>query len=75
MGQPRRDKPWLVTGMSRGSGEIEASSSFGINRRDLLRLRLRPTAGPSRLMMLRAAESLFRDPTSVPSSRYHEFRA
>ena len=44
--------------MSRGSGEIEASSSFGMNRRDLLRLRLSQTAGPSRSMMLRAAERL-----------------
>ena len=63
--------------MFRGSGEIEASSSFGMNSRDLLRLRLRPTAEPSRSMMLRVAESLSgdptSDPTSVPSSRYHEF--
>ena len=74
MGHPGRENPWHVTGMSEGSGEREASSSSGMKRSDLLRLRLRPSAGPSRSMMLRAAASWSGEPIRVPSSRYQEFK-
>ncbi len=54
IGEPRRVNPSCVIGMSTGNGEVEASTEVGINRRDLLLLRWRPTGGPSVSMILRA---------------------
>lgn len=44
-----------------------------MKRRDLLQFRLRPTAGPSCLMMSRAAASCSGVPLRVPSSQYQAF--
>ena len=67
MGQPRRENPSRVTGISWGRDEMEASFSSGMKRRDLLRLRIRPIVGQSRLMIARAAASSAGVPTSVHS--------
>ena len=56
MGQPRRQNPARVTGISGGRGDREASQSLGMKRRDLPLLRWRPTEGPSVSTMRSAAE-------------------
>ena len=75
MGQPRREKPQRVVGISDGRGEHEASASSGIKRRDLLLLRRSPRAGPSLSTIWRAAARSSGGPTRVPSSRYQAFKA
>ena len=74
MGQPRRQKPPLVTGISDGRVECEESHWLGTTRRDLDLLRWRPR-GPSLSMMSSAAERPSGGPTRVPSSRYQAFKA
>ena len=74
MGQPRRQKPPLVTGISDGREEFE-SHWLGTKRRDLDLLRWRPREGPSFSMMSSAAERPSGGPTRVPSLRYQAFKA
>ena len=63
MGQPRRQKPPLVTGISDGRVECEESHWLGTTRRDLDLLRWRPREGP-RLSQLCPVQP--RDPPGGP---------
>ena len=74
MGLPRRVKPHRVIGMSDGNGDWEVSTSSGMKRRDLKRLRWRPTKGPSLSMIPSAVMRSFGEPTRAPSSKYHAFK-
>ena len=75
IGQPRREKPQRVMGMSDGSGDWVASASSGMKSRDLPLLRWRPTDGPSRSMMCSAVARSYGWPMRVPLSRYQVLRA
>ena len=70
MGQPKREKPRRVTGISGGRVERSASASLGMKREDLALFRWSPRAGPSLSTMLRAAARSSGETARVPSSRY-----
>ena len=72
---PRRVKPHREIGISDGNGDWEASTSSGMKRRDLERLRWRLTEEPSFSMIPSAVMRSSGEPTRVPSSKYHVFKA
>ena len=75
MGLPRRVKPHREIGMSDDNGDWEASMSSGMKRRDLELLRWRPTEGLSLSMIPSAVMRFSGEPTRLPSSKYHGFKA
>ena len=72
---PRTVKPHREIGMSFGKIDWEASMSSGMKRRDLERLRWRPTEGSSLSMIPSAVIRSSGEPTGVKSSKYHAFKA
>ena len=70
IGEPRREKPDLVIGISVGRGLLELSAFSGIKWRDLDLFNFSPLQGPSISSIFRAHIRSSAQPHKVPSSRY-----